>query len=617
MIDFKKGINYYIQASAGTGKTYNIIELLKVLTKDTSDGEAISLKKILLVTYTEKAVGELKQRIRTKVPGINVDDSEVYTIHSFCQKMIKEFCLSCNMPINLGVIDDNEIDSFVDRYIRDVISEDIYKAKKWKSDFKVEDFRKYLISAVNRYYLDTKYDEVKSVISFEGEKQIVKDYLSTTSYDELRTKNLPSYEIIEKLNTTTSALAKQLYDETVDWFNNERMSILTTEITAGKFTKVADKPFKEVATFVCEARVKKNFDIAKHFGEKYFKDLYKDWILEKAKHQKQSFNDMIRYVREEVLKPSSNLLQKIREKYDYVIIDEFQDTNELQWDIFRTIFLDDEKHHIIVVGDKKQSIYSFQGADVFVYEKAIDIMGKKGASNEELTKNFRASSEIITGTNELFLTNGFIKDFTSSSYPDYDAIGKPKEKKEATFNNEKFKPIWIVEHVKASSDDEEDDKKKEEESYILNEREYAKVVVSKILECCEYVDGKTRLQITYNEGAENKRNVKFSDFTVLVKKRSELKPIMRELEKVGVPYSCYKDNTLFSGLECAQWIALLSAISAPDFTGKNRNLFKKALYTNFFGFPLSRISDPYCDRDDIKEIEVFNKWRISFFSSAV
>ena len=73
--------NYVIEASAGTGKTYNIIEIVKKLVIF----EKFDLNEILIVTFTEKAAGELKDRIRDGLKNVNVDNASIYTIHSFCQ----------------------------------------------------------------------------------------------------------------------------------------------------------------------------------------------------------------------------------------------------------------------------------------------------------------------------------------------------------------------------------------------------------------------------------------------------------------------------------------------------------------------------------------------------
>ena len=92
---FNPNINYVLEASAGTGKTYNIVEIVKKLVNEHN----IDINKILIVTFTEKAAGELKNRIRNEVKCDNIDNTSIYTIHSFCQNAIKEF--ACFRPRKL------------------------------------------------------------------------------------------------------------------------------------------------------------------------------------------------------------------------------------------------------------------------------------------------------------------------------------------------------------------------------------------------------------------------------------------------------------------------------------------------------------------------------------
>jgi exodeoxyribonuclease V beta subunit len=130
-IDLKK--NWFVEASAGTGKTYTIQQIVARLVK-----EGCSLKKILIVTYTEKAAGELKDRIRKKLEEImdsekrpteksdifetalrDVDNASIFTIHSFCQKALKEFAYDAGRPFDLNMIDDSEVSNVIDEWARD------------------------------------------------------------------------------------------------------------------------------------------------------------------------------------------------------------------------------------------------------------------------------------------------------------------------------------------------------------------------------------------------------------------------------------------------------------------------------------------------------------------
>ena len=116
---FNPKMNYAIEASAGSGKTYSVVEMVIKLLKS-----GVCLNQILLVTYTEKAAGELKNRIRKKILkenilGIDLDTSEIYTIHSFCKKVIDEYYYLINAPIQLELANDIALENFVDSFIRD------------------------------------------------------------------------------------------------------------------------------------------------------------------------------------------------------------------------------------------------------------------------------------------------------------------------------------------------------------------------------------------------------------------------------------------------------------------------------------------------------------------
>ena len=157
--NFKPG-NYAIEASAGTGKTYNIIEIVKKLVNKLG----YNLSEILIVTYTEKATGELKERIRKELAGHDTSNANIYTIHSFCQHSIAEFGISADLPLNMNVINDDALEEFVKRYTRQskVFTETL---PLFASKFNFEVFVEFMILAIKKYYLNSKYEEDKSKYS--------------------------------------------------------------------------------------------------------------------------------------------------------------------------------------------------------------------------------------------------------------------------------------------------------------------------------------------------------------------------------------------------------------------------------------------------------------------
>ena len=160
------GQNLYIEASAGTGKTYTI-ELLveKMLQND------IPLSKILIVTYTEKATSELRERIRNKIISClennpnsliftkalqEVGNAQIFTIHSFCQNILNNYAYEAKSSLNLELVNDDNIDKLVDKFIRDEWqNKEDFQYLLNVNNFKISDLKSEVINAVKKFNLFT------------------------------------------------------------------------------------------------------------------------------------------------------------------------------------------------------------------------------------------------------------------------------------------------------------------------------------------------------------------------------------------------------------------------------------------------------------------------------
>ena len=595
--DFNLSNNYVIEASAGTGKTFNIVNIVDKIVN--SKDNPISLDKILVVTYTEKAAGELKSRIGDKLKDTNVDNASIYTIHSFCQNMIKEFGISAKLPLNLNVINKNELVDFVKRYLREgSILEDIsvvfkVKTKNTFSESKVIDL---FVSGIGKYYLDFNYKEDKSIITFErmdNDREyltIFKGICLDESFDEICSK-VP--EIGKQFNVLKNSGEKKSNEFAVEIESKYKELF---DFNGRSYQKRAKWPSNssDMEAFEFFKKLKEDLnslDKSRLLVSIYLNDLYIKWQEEKERNKNQTFDDMLRYVREKVI-CEEGFKKKLQDKYTIGIIDEFQDTNQKQFDIFKEIFMDDDNHKLIVVGDPKQSIYSFQGADVNVYYDAVDDITKTSGNKYFLSKNYRSTENIVTSCNKLFQ----FYDFKGTSFTECEFLNAKEDGEEkilkATYEGEEIKGFWIA---------------KDDEGPI-DEHKFAKIAVQTIVDCCTNdANGNTKLRIKPKE--EDFRNVTFNDFVVLAKSRSEMDEIQKALSRVGIPNIRYKDDKLFLGKECFHWICLLKAINVLDFKGYNRNKLKKALFTDFFGLSLSLLNSEYVNSDEIKEIYLINKWR--------
>ena len=566
-----KGQSIYIKASAGTGKTYNIQKIVRQLLERK---DVPQLEKILIVTFTEKAAGELRDRIRKELTGFDadVDNAPIYTIHSFCQKTLEEFAFTANKPASLELIDEEEINDFIDRAIRDGLENDenfrtelipLFENAENKDSF-IESLKDDLKQAVAKYYPDEKIVELDAnsdsiYLKYEGKKE-QKDYTF------------------------------------------EDCDFLLEKEESGNYDEVK-KDITRVFTGKDAANHKKNIEKYKkaRFYGNILKSLYQAWQLEKSQNKQQSFNDMIRNVREAVCEKNSALKKELQKKYDVAIIDEFQDTNQQQWDIFREVFKNDS-HSLIVVGDPKQSIYAFQGADVNVYENAIGTF----ENGYKLSHNYRSTDQMIEACNRLF-EQDFFKGSDITFFKSEPPEAPGDKTLNATFDGKEIKPFWICNSEKKEKNEDGSVKKSE---VPISAEDFAKLAVEKIVDCCTYdKNGKTRLQV-YEKKEKNFRNVSFKDFAVLAKTSPEMEEIENAMKDSGIPFLRYKDKNLFRGIECKHWISLINAIASPDFTGHNRAFLSEALFTRFFDIPIENVTDEKYDSPTCDERKALIEWQM-------
>lgn len=618
--EFSKNIknNYSISASAGTGKTYNIIEIVQKLKE-----HQINEDEILIVTYTEKAAGELKTRIKEQVKGFNVDNAHIGTIHSFCKDTIAEFYYTMGLPSKLNVVDDSKIQSLYDKFIRDCLFQkkievNLIRNSESKGDLK---------TIINKLYLDKDGNIDPNIISFNTpDKPVLQKTLDgihtligkteTEIYQYFLDYNDESdLEYTKKVHEAFDRLYK-VSNEYLERQKAVNPSIQSLKALAEEINKKNKKNDEDKIVLIWQSlsnsiinngtvsyrnfKVEGISDILSSLKNNnkenivYYKDiaieLYRKWQEEKRRNKWFTFNDMLREVRESIVSDNGLLKEKLRKKYKYALIDEFQDTNQLQWDIFKKVFLESDDNFLIVVGDRKQSIYSFQGADLTVYDNAIAAIKAKGGFLRELVDNYRSSKAMIDSYNKLFT----MKNFHSLNYTN--PVGVGFEKLNATFDGNSIKGLNIVLN------------KKDGITSPVTPYEYARMIVQMITNyCMKDKDGKTRLQVYDKSGKPH--NVSFKDFMILGKSRSEFYAIEYELKQVGIPFVKYKDDKLFVGMECAHWIALINAILKRDFTGSNRSAFRKALFTKFFGKTLREISSPVYETDSTNEMALILKWK--------
>jgi exodeoxyribonuclease V beta subunit len=290
------------------------------------------------------------------------------------------------------------------------------------------------------------------------------------------------------------------------------------------------------------------------------------------------FNDMLLLMRE-ATSPSSPLVNILRQRYQVALVDEFQDTDQIQWDIFRNVFTGDNTHRLIVVGDPKQAIYGFRGANVKIYSAARDTLLKDSAQQKYLDTNWRSYPPLISALNELFNENAqWFKD-TGAEHKDINSPDKSKVRPRLYSDESNRRPLSLVELP----------------DQITGTRakfSYSRFVAKEI----QHLLNSNIEIVEWRDKSPFRRPLHLGDICILIRSRSELPAIKYALREANIPYTFPKQGGLFATIEAEEWRYLLRAIAAPDDPGA----VMSALLTRFFkcvpetlgNYPLLPVTHP-------------------------
>lgn len=576
---FKK--NTFIEASAGTGKTYTIQHLVLKIIGDlkgnslvldsTGKNSPVKLDEILLLTYTDKAAGELRSRIRAIIeekiedPNLTpeekavfeenlqlIDNAPIQTFHSFCDRVSHQYSFETNNNTSKELIDNKEINNVIDRYCRDTWPHERAFQELVQNDksFDLQELIKNTKDLLNLYHPENSPFEY---IKIDAKKILSEAQKMESSFD---------FEFLKKINFDAEKMLRgygpKSYEKDLKKANNDPqiLELLSKLFLINNKTQDdLDKKYNNKLLFL-------NAEVPK---------IYEAWANYKEKNSLKTYDDIIEKIYTHTLNEGS-LVKPLRNSYRYAIIDEFQDTNFFQWSIFKNVFLNSKSNRLIVVGDPKQSIYSFQGANLEVYKQATSEI----QNGYRLDTNYRSSKTMIKETNKLF----------------HFLFNHPKE--HALFKDSKSpdsndKAIFILEDKGTGIEPKEND------ALLFidfeNENRYAE-------ECAKQIE--FLLQHGEIRNQDKKENIKLGDIAILSRTRSEMTSIERALQKRNLPYTRYKDDSLFNhSIECFNLAVFLKAIHSKGNSSREQSLKRAALISPFVGKNLDEALE--FDFDDIKD----------------
>ena len=446
-----------IEASAGTGKTYTIENMVVRFLKERDD---LSLSNILLVTFTEKATCELKIRIREKLekelsrlPGEQAvkiknaldafDSASIFTIHGFCRSVLKDYAFENQALFQWELADDSALkESLIKEQIR----------KTWPAEYgdRIRDILE--ISD----FISQKDKFISRIMKLEGSfRPEVGDRLlpesCTLPFSEIKEKLKEIRRLVFELKSMASEknsfcngfsklnvnarTRKSIEDRLIIPLENCLLNMNENHFTHVPLLKILDFYCSTGREYLDLKYLKKRANpeacpqwetvkwLLAQLSHLYLElknvlvvqsvyRLRKDLRREKLKRGLITYDDMLLQVKAALYSEQGrNLAENLREKYKVAFVDEFQDTDPVQWQIFRKLFLEtdpkkDSNNLLYLIGDPKQAIYAFRGADVFAYLEAKNEMERLAASGKAvcycLVTNWRSEPDLIRIYNELF-----------------------------------------------------------------------------------------------------------------------------------------------------------------------------------------------------------------------
>ena len=460
------GINL-IEASAGTGKTWNIcgLYLRLLLERD------LEVQQILVVTFTNAATAELRERVRSRIvetlgylrggdeatpqsdpfvprlvksveqsTGMTreqltltldkalhyFDEAAIFTIHGFCQRALADTSFSAALPFLLELVtDDSEmameaVHDFWRRHVADdscpatlaAHLQDVGDTPEKYAKLLARSLAKPLAQHVWPAGLDKLAAIDDSVVSaaYEDAKAIwiaQRDAIVATLNDALPGLNKATYK------------AQSIDQATADWDDwikaggalapvskDNKLRLFSSAVLLGRTNKGKTTPkhaFFDAAGALLVAResISRELDLARlNLLHELINTVGDDLRERKRERRAISFNDMLYNLHAALQgKDHPDLAASLRQKYPVALIDEFQDTDPLQFAIFDTIY-GKGGAPAFLVGDPKQAIYSFRNADLHAYLRARESASK----NYTLADNQRSTKGLIEALNGLFST---------------------------------------------------------------------------------------------------------------------------------------------------------------------------------------------------------------------
>lgn len=573
------GSNIIVSAGAGSGKTAVLSErvLQKVL-------NGVDIRKILILTFTNEAAGEMAQRIRKKIKksGLKeqleyLDSAYITTFDAYALSLVKKYHYVLNISKDIKIIDASIINIKKKKVLDDIFNElyesndedflNLIKSFTTREDEAIKigilninngidlkyDKNEYLNSYIDNYYsseyvkkiFDEYFSYIKTLVdNLEIDVEALGNYMDEDNYVKI-------YESVSKI------FRPRCYEDLY----------LSRDVKFGRFTGVDEDGI------YLKTRVKDELDEIKRliiYGKeeiinnylstkKYVKVIIKiinrlDEKIDKYKKENGvfEFSDIAKMAIK-LVKENKYIKDEIKYYFNEIMIDEYQDTSDLQEAFISEI----ENNNVYMVGDIKQSIYRFRNANPLIFKNKYDNYSKNiNGRKIDLMKNFRSRSEVLDNINEIFRLL-MIKDLGGIDYTD---------NHEMIYGN-----MTYVESCKNEYDNNlEIFTFNNEDKKFSNDEIEAFTIAKDIKEKVE----SGYLVADFDIGGLRKSN--YSDYCIILDRGSSMPLFKKVFEYFHIPMEIYQDNNLMNDADIyiiKNIISLIINISNGIFNKETRYYF--------------------------------------------
>lgn len=431
----KRGESIIVSAGAGSGKTAVLSERILTFCKNGGD-----IRRVLVLTFTEAAASEMKERIRKKLKENHLDREAEYidsayitTFDSYSLSIVKKYYYVLGLKKGISIMDSALIETKMDEIIRNLFTE----------YYLSEDPRFY--SFLKKYSLQDDKDILKMVKDMTNSLELIVDadrfiaeYEDTYFSSNKKNEILSSYSayVIEEVEEFISSMeelkSEALYDPRCEGFLSnidiflshlssfDSYSNLYQEITLYELPRLPRnvdervKELKEIASDKLKSlkqNVFKGYPTLDSMWDEilstkndvlFLLEMCKrtmDRLFEYKIHMNMfGFMDIAKLAIK-LVKENPDIKDELKNSYDEILVDEYQDTSDIQETFLSYI----ESNNRYMVGDIKQAIYRFRNANPYIFkEKYNRFSNKDGGYKIDLSFNFRSRMEVLDNINLLF-----------------------------------------------------------------------------------------------------------------------------------------------------------------------------------------------------------------------